>query len=65
MTGKLRGRVVSRVFMLVMPTPVGSPTMGSLADRIGDSEATAIFGPVSSIALLLLLAVGWRDLREL
>jgi MFS family permease len=62
---RMRGRMMSLVFMLVMVAPVGNLAVGMLADAIGDQPAMAVFGAVPFVVLSALWIFTRRDLRAL
>lgn len=61
----MRGRVMGLVFMIVNTAMLGALGIGMLADRVGDQLAMGIFGVLPSVALVGIIAVGYRELREL
>lgn len=62
---RMRGRMMSLVFMLVMMAPVGNLMVGALADAIGDQPAMAVFGAIPFVVLGALWSFARDDLRAL
>jgi MFS family permease len=59
---RMRGRVISMVFMVAQLGFIGQPIVGALADRLGDQIALGIFGAIPSVVLLAVMLTRWRVL---
>lgn len=61
----MRGRVLSMVFTLAQLGFVGILGVGALADAVGDQLALGIFGAIPTVLLTVLVAFGWRTLKQM
>ena len=62
---RMRGRVVSLVFMLAHLGCLGMLGVGLLADLVGDRTALLVFGTIPSTFLVGLLLLGGRGLARM
>lgn len=62
---QMRGRVLSMVFTLAQLGFVGILAVGALADVVGDQVALGVFGAIPTVLLTVLLALGWKTLKQM
>ena len=62
---EMRGRVLSMVFTLAQLGFVGILAVGALADVVGDQVALGVFGAIPTVLLTVLLALGWKTLKQM
>lgn len=62
---EMRGRMLSMVFTLAQLGFIGILGVGALADVAGDQFALGLFGAIPTVFLTLLLAFGWKTLKQM